>query len=118
MRVIGRIFYGIAAALGLLSLGVEWRTPQQQARRVFPRPQLHTGLLVAMWAGMLALVGKVMEDAGQRALTTAGTRTMRIAGTRFGAYQRKRAKTLRSDYDLGDQYMELAANAWPPATSR
>lgn len=51
-------------------------------------------------------------------LTIAGTRTMRIAGTRFGAYQRKRAKTLRSDYDLCDQYMELAANAWPPATSR
>jgi len=117
MRLVGRICYGIAAALGALSLGVEWRTRQQRTRGLFPKPQSHTGLLVALWAGMVALMGKVLEDAGQRQPITAGMR-----GTRLGAYTPKppqrRAQTLRSDYDLGDQYVESAANARPLATAR
>jgi hypothetical protein len=120
MRLVGRICYGIAATLGLLSLGVEWRNRQQRSRGFFPKPQSHTGLLVAMWAGIVALMGKVMEDAGQRMPAMVGTTG--ITGTRFGAYvpktSQKRAKTLRSEYDLSDQYAESAANARPLATAR
>jgi len=120
MRLVGRICYGLAATLGALSLGVEWRTRRQRARGLFPKPQSHTGLLVALWASIVALMGKVLEDAGQRQPMTAGMRGM--SGIRLGAYTPKppqrRAQTLRSDYDLGDQYVEPAANARPLATAR
>src|SRR5262245_22478663 len=107
MRLLGRICYGMAAALGLLSLGVEWQTRQKQSRGLFPQHPSHTGLLVALWAGLVALMGKVIEDTGHAQPITAGTsRTTGPAGTSFGSYLsqplQKRAKSLRSDYDLGD----------------
>src|SRR5215831_10910234 len=88
MRQVGRICYGIAAALGLLSLGVEWQDRQKRgrARSLFPQPLSHTGMLVALWAGMVALMGKVMEDAGQHQPITVGTTDPRVR-TAFGAYR-------------------------------
>jgi hypothetical protein len=120
MRQVGRIFYGIAATLGLLSLGVEWqeRRKQGKARSLFPQPVSHTGMLVALWAGMVALMGKVMEDAGQRQPITAGTSGPQ-GSTGFGPYRTylpkplQRTKSLRSDFDLGDQYVDPRSNAQP-----
>ena len=120
MRQVGRICYGIAAILGLLSLGVEWqeRRKQGQARSLFPQPVSHTGMLVALWASMVALMGKAMEDAGQRQPINAGT-TGPQGSTRFGPYTTylpkslQRTKSLRSDFDLGDQYVDSRSNAQP-----
>jgi hypothetical protein len=122
MRQVGRICYGIAAALGLLSLGMEWQNRQKraQARSLFPQPPSHTGMLVALWAAMVALMGKVMEDAGQRQLITAEITGSQVRSTGFGPYRtylpkllQKRAQTLHSDFDLGDQYDESKSNARP-----
>jgi hypothetical protein len=126
MRLVGRICYGIAAALGLLSLGVEWQERQRlqkqgQARRLFPQPPSHTSTLVALWAGMVALMGKVLEDTGERQPMTVEAPGSR-GRTSFGAYGTyipkplQRAKTLRSDFDLGDQYVESRADGRPFAT--
>jgi len=128
MRQVGRICYGIAAALGLLSLGVEWqdRQKRRRARNLFPQPPLHTGMLVALWAGMVALMGKVMEDAGQRQPTTVGMTGSQVRSAGFDPYRtylpkllQKRAQTLHSDFDLGDQYVESrsTANARPLAAT-
>jgi hypothetical protein len=51
---------------GCFPSGWSGRTPPARRAGCFLDPNC-TGLLVAMWAGMLALVGKVMEDAGQHA---------------------------------------------------
>ena len=120
MRQVGRICYGIAVALGLLSVGVEWqeRRKQGKARSLFPQPLSHTGMLVALWAGIVGLMGKVVEDAGQRQPITAGT-TGPQGSTRFGPYRTylpnalQRTKSLRSDFDLGDQYVDPRSNAQP-----
>jgi hypothetical protein len=126
MRRVGRIGYGIAAALALLSLGVEWqsRQKQRQARSLFPQPPSHTGMLVALWAALVALMGKVMEDADQRLPITAGTTRPQVHSGigRYRSYLPKplqrRANTLRSDFDLGDQYVELRADGRPLVTAR
>jgi hypothetical protein len=126
MRQVGRICYGIAAALGLLSLGVEWQDRQKrgQARRLFPHPPSHTGMLLALWAGMVALMGKVMEDAGQRqpmsvGMTGAQGRSMGIGP--YTAYVpklfHKQTQTLHSDFDLGDHYVDSRSNARPLAAT-
>ena len=126
MRQVGRICYGIAAALGLLSLGVEWQNRQKrgQARSLFPQPPSHTGMLVALWAGMVALMGKVMEDAGQRQPITEGMTGPQVRSTGFGPYRtylpkllQKRVQTLHSDFDLGDQYVESKSNSRPLAAT-
>jgi len=123
MRLVGRVLYGMAAAMGLLSLGAEWQARQRQgqARRLFapPHPPSHTGMFVALWAGIVALLGKVLEDAGERQRISAkATGSRRSTG--FGSYRPylpqplQRAKTsLRSDFDLGDQYVEPRSNAQP-----
>jgi len=119
MRQVGRICYGIAATLGLLSLGMEWQARQKgRARSLFPQPVPHTGMLVALWAGMVALMGKVLEDTGQRQPITGGT-TNPQGSSRFGPYTTylpkslQRTKSLRSDFDLGDQYVDSRSNAQP-----
>ena len=126
MRQVGRICYGIAAALGLLSLGMEWQNRQKrgQARSLFPQPPSHTGMLVALWAGMVALMGKVMEDAGQRQPITEGMTGSQVHSTGFGPYRtylpkllQKRVQTLHSDFDLGDQYVESKSNSRPLAAT-
>jgi len=120
MRFIGRICYGIAAALGVLSLGVEWQTRQKQVRGLFVQHPSHTGLLVALWAGLVALMGKVIEDTGRPQPLVAGT--TEAVGTRIGTDLfpplQKRAKTLRSDYDLGDQFVDAKSNMRPLVTAR
>ena len=123
MRLAGRICYGIAAALGLISLGMEWQNRRQvaQSRGLFPQPQSHAGMLVAIWAGMAAITGKVIEDTVERQPFVAGApeRQARASLGSFGAFmprQAQRATTLRSDFDLGDQYVEPRLNSQPYAT--
>lgn len=108
MRIVGRIFYGIAAALGLLSIGTEVRDRQLQAKQrgPFARHPAHTGLFVGLWASVFALVGKVFEDyAREHPATTTGATSR--------PNMRRHAQTLRSDYDLSDQYAEQATNRHP-----
>jgi hypothetical protein len=113
VRIVGRIFYGLAAALGLISLGTELRDRQIQAqsRGLFAKHPPHTGLFVGLWACVFALVGKVFEDyeREQPTVTTAGT--SRVLAPRH-------AKTLRSDYDLSDQTYEQAINRKPVTAAR
>lgn len=123
MRLAGRICYGIAAALGLISLGMEWQSRQKvaQTRGLFPQPQSHTGLLVAIWAGMAAITGKVIEDTSERQPRMAGApgRQARASLASYSAYLPKpaqRTTTLRSDFDLGDQYAEPQMNTRQYAT--
>jgi hypothetical protein len=126
MRLTGRIFYGVAAALGLISLGMEWQNRQRvrQTRGMFSQfqaPQHNTGMLLALWAAIVGITGKVIEDTSEREPMTAG-----IPGRQFGAslgsYREylpkppQRTKTLRSDFDLGDQYVEPRANSQAFAT--
>jgi hypothetical protein len=113
VRIVGRIFYGIAATLGLISIGTEIRDRQNQARNKgpFARHPSHTGLFMALWAGMLALVGKVFEDYDREQPATSARPTSR-------SFMPRRAKTLRSDYDLSDQYMEQLTNRKPLVAAR
>ena len=101
MRNVERTFYALAGMLGVLSLGVEWRARQDRARSLLPRSPSNAGLLVGLWACAAALAGKVIEDRGRQP-TTAGT----AAGTFMPALGQKHARTLRSEYDLSDQYIE------------
>ena len=78
----------------------------------------------ALWAGMVALMGKVIEDAGQRQPITEGMTGSQVHSTGFGPYRaylpkllQKRAQTLHSDFDLGDQYVESKSNARPLAAT-
>jgi hypothetical protein len=112
VRLFARICYSIAAALGLLSLGVEWRTRQARAKRLsfLPTHPSYISLVVGLWAGVLTIVGKAAEEVGhevgeRRPLTI--TAKSESAAARFNAYRTpKQAQTLRSDYDLSDQYVE------------
>lgn len=113
MRIVGRIFYGIAATLGLISIGTEIRDRQNQTRNKgpFAKHPSHTGLFIALWASVLALVGKVFEDYEREQPTTTARPTSRT-------FMPRRAKTLRSDYDLSDQYMEQLTNRKPLVAAR
>ena len=101
MRNVEKIFYTLAGMLGVLSLGVEWRARQDRARSLLPKPHSNTGLLVGLWACAAALAGKVIEDRGRYSATT-GTPVSNFVPT----LGQKRARTLRSEYDLGDRYIE------------
>jgi hypothetical protein len=113
VRIVGRIFYGIAATLGVVSVGTEIRDRQIQARSrgLFAKHPSHTGLFVGLWACVFALVGKVFEDYEREQPTT-------MTGATSRTFAPRRAKTLRSDYDLGDQYIEQTINRKPLVTSR
>ncbi|HEX6123132.1 MAG TPA: hypothetical protein VFY89_08225 [Ktedonobacterales bacterium] len=113
MRIVGRIFYGIAATLGLISIGTEIRDRQNQARNkgMFAKHPTHTGLFMGLWALALAVVGKVFEDYERQQPTTTARPTSR-------GFMPRRAKTLRSDYDLSDQYTEQVINRRPLAAVR
>lgn len=120
MRLVGRICYGVAATMGLLSLGMEWQRRQKvrQTRGLFPQPPSNTGMLVAIWAAMVALMGKVLEDTSERQPLAAGglDRRLRASLGSPSAYPPtpQRTNTLRSDFDLGDQYVEYRPNAQRP----
>lgn len=113
MRIVGRIFYGIAATLGLISIGTEIRDRQNVAKNkgMFTKAPTHTGLFMGLWALGLAVVGKVFEDYEREQPTTTTRATTR-------AFMPRRAKTLRSDYDLSDQYTEQLINRRPLAAAR
>jgi hypothetical protein len=113
VRIVGRIFYGIAATLGVISIGTEIRDRQNQSRNkgLFAKHPSHTGLFVGLWAMVLALVGKVFEDYEREQPATAARPTSR-------SFMPKRTKTLRSDYDLSDQYMEQLTNRRPLVAAR
>src|SRR5215813_8316902 len=87
--------------LGILSLGVEWRARQDRARSLLPKAPSNAGLLVGLWACGAALAGKVIDDRSRQPATT-GTPLSNFVPT----LRQKRARTLRSEYDLGDQYIE------------
>jgi len=80
VRLFARICFSIAAALGLLSLGVEWRTRQARAKRLrfMPTRPSYLSLVVGLWAGVLAIVGKAAEevilDVGQGHLPAAAAK--------------------------------------------
>jgi hypothetical protein len=101
VRILSRVFFSIAAALGLISLGVEWRTRQIQSRRMFPQSPSPVGIMTGLGACAMAILGKVMEE-------------VEVGGgpivQRTQSFRPRRAKSLRSDYDLSDQQFETATN--------
>lgn len=101
MRNVAKVIYTLAGMLGVLSLGVEWRARQNRARSLLPKPRSNAGLLVGLWACAAVLAGKVIEDRGGQSSLT-GTPLSNFVPT----LGQKRARTLRSEYDLGDQYIE------------
>jgi hypothetical protein len=113
VRNIEKILYALAGMLGVLSLGVEWRARQSRRQSLLPKPPSNAGLLVGLWACAAALTGKVIEDRGRQAATT-GT----PPGTFVPTLGQKRARTLRSEYDLSDQYLEHLTNRRQPAGIR
>src|SRR5262245_13943844 len=99
--------------LGVLSLGVEWRARQNRAKSRLPRHPANAGLQLGLWACAAALAGKVIEDRGRQPTTASTT-----PGTFVPTLGQKHARTLRSEYDLNDQYIEHPPTRRPLAGIR
>jgi hypothetical protein len=103
-KIIGRVFYGMAAALGVISLGVEIQAERQRrSRNVFARPPTQLGIFLGMRSLGLALIGKIIEDAGREPSAIAPTTAFGI-----GKSQMAQPQTLRSSFDRGDLLAESA----------
>jgi hypothetical protein len=102
LKIIGRICYGVAAALGIASIGVEIQAEQQRRTRgLFARPPTQMGMFLSVRALGLALIGKILEDLGrERAAVT--------PITSFGKSPMTQPQSLRSAFDRGDLYVEAA----------
>ena len=105
MRDVEKICYALAGTLGALSLAVEWRARQGRRQSLLPKTPSNAGLLVGLWGCAAALAGKVIEDRSRQFATTG------IAPSTFvPTLGQKHTRTLRSEYDIGDQYIEHLPN--------
>jgi hypothetical protein len=113
VRNVEKILYALAGMFGVLSLGVEWRARQSRRQSLLPKPPSNAGLLIGLWGCAAAITGKVIEDRGRQSSQLGAP-----PSTVMPTLGQKRARTLRSEYDLGDQYLEHLPNRRQPAGIR
>jgi len=63
LRTFGRICYGLAATSGILGLSMQLN--QRASRRNLRGGLAQTGVIITLWAPLLAIAGKILEDLDQ-----------------------------------------------------
>jgi len=117
LQTIGRVCYGVAAAIGIASVGLEIRAEQQrQSRGIFSKPPTQLGQFLGLRAVGIALIGKILEDVGRN--QTSVSTPSSFATSSFGKVSTPQSQTLRSAFDRGDLYSEQAPDRRASMTAR